>query len=89
MGPDYSLTYTPHCLRRDFSAYMANLTLTQDLIDWSLEADSFGEYDRRVQAMNLTQAGITSHGGGHFAVGGMVGEVCLRNLRISSLRQPR
>jgi hypothetical protein len=75
MGPDLSLTYTPHCLRRDFSPYMANQTLNQTLVDWIDTAEIFTEYDHRVQILNLEPTGITTHGGGHFAVGGEVGEV--------------
>jgi hypothetical protein len=76
MGPGSSVTYTPHCLRRDFSATLAVQTLAQSVLDFELEADSFWEYDRRVEVLNLTIAGVTTHGGGHFSVGGQVGEVC-------------
>lgn len=82
MGPDDSVTYTPHCLRRDFSAWLATQTLNQTLVDWQLESDEFVVYDRRVQALDLTLQGITTHGGGHFGVGGMVGEVCIRDKRL-------
>lgn len=75
MGPDNSTASTPHCLRRDFTAQLATQTLNQSLVDWQLEADEFAVYDRRVQALDLSLSGITTHGGGHFSVGGMVGEV--------------
>ncbi|KAI0178378.1 hypothetical protein BJ166DRAFT_49020 [Pestalotiopsis sp. NC0098] len=75
MGPDNSTASTPHCLRRDFTAQLAMQTLNQSLVDWQLEADEFAVYDRRVQALDLSLSGITTHGGGHFSVGGMVGEM--------------
>jgi tyrosinase len=82
MGPGNSTAATPHCLRRDFTPWLATQTLNRTLADWQLEADEFAVYDRRVQAMDLTLSGITTHGGGHFGVGGMVGEV-----RIALCRQ--
>lgn len=83
MGPDNSTASTPHCLRRDFTAQLAMQTLNQSLVDWQLEAGEFAVYDRRVQALDLSLSGITTHGGGHFSVGGMVGEV--RFLYLSCL----
>lgn len=75
MGPGNSTAYTPHCLRRDFTPDLVASKLTQDMLDFQLEAASFWEYDRRVEALNLTIPGVTTHGAGHFGVGGMVGEV--------------
>ncbi|KAH8588626.1 hypothetical protein B0O99DRAFT_356866 [Bisporella sp. PMI_857] len=75
MGPGDSFAYTPHCLRRDLSGQLAKLKLSSTFISWTLNAPDFFEFDRRVQAHNLTLAGVGVHGGGHFGVGGMIGEM--------------
>ncbi|PVH73894.1 Di-copper centre-containing protein [Cadophora sp. DSE1049] len=75
MGPGNNLSYNPHCLRRDFSPTLAKLTLNSSVLSWVQQANAYALYDRRVQSMELSIAGIATHGGGHFSVGGAVGEM--------------
>ncbi|KAG4438583.1 hypothetical protein IFR05_005958 [Cadophora sp. M221] len=75
MGPGNNLSYSPHCLRRDFSPTLANLRLNSSVLAWVQQANDFALYDRRVQAIELNIPGIATHGGGHFSVGGAVGEM--------------
>lgn len=75
MGPGDSLTYTPHCLRRDVSPSYATEHLNATAVSWSLQAPDFWEFDRRIESIALTLDGVGPHGGAHFAIGGMVGEM--------------
>ncbi|KAF5604330.1 monophenol monooxygenase [Fusarium pseudocircinatum] len=62
-GPDNSTAYKPRCLARDISAKYGISKLNQTVVDWTLEAKDFFEFDQRVQ------------GGGHLAIGGSLGEM--------------
>jgi tyrosinase len=75
MGPGDVTTYNPHCLRRDFAPLLAMQTASQSVVDFTNLATSFADYDHRVQAWNSSLSGVTTHGGGHFGVGGNVGDV--------------
>lgn len=75
MGPGNHTSYSPHCLRRDFSPWLFSMTLNQSLQDWTLTAPDFWHLDYWIEGLSLGVADITLHGGGHLAVGGQVGEV--------------
>lgn len=46
-------------------------------VTWQTSASSFWLYTQHIEIenMNTDLSGITTHGGGHFGVGGMVGEM--------------
>ncbi|PBP21906.1 hypothetical protein BUE80_DR007322 [Diplocarpon rosae] len=75
MGPGNNLNYTPHALRRDFSPSLALERLNSSVIQWLQDADSFALYARRSQSVSPGLDGVFTHGGGHFGVGGLVGEL--------------
>ncbi|KAH8885499.1 Di-copper centre-containing protein [Thozetella sp. PMI_491] len=77
MGPGNSLTYTPHCLRRDFITTLATKKLTQAEVNWESSASTFWLYTQHIEIANMSSdlSGITTHGGGHFSVGGTTGEM--------------
>lgn len=76
IGPGPITTYNPHCLRRDFIPSIFVTKLTESAAAWTEEAVDFFGYDRRVELYpNLTLQDVRTHGGGHFAIGGMVGEM--------------
>lgn len=66
---------------------MAGQTLNQSFVDWIDTAEIFTEYDRRVQLLSMEPTGITTHGGGHFSVGGAVGEVRFGPRHASDLQR--
>ncbi|OWP03182.1 hypothetical protein B2J93_7208 [Marssonina coronariae] len=75
MGLGKSLEYAPHYLRRDFSPSLAMRTLNSSAVQWVQESDSFALFDRRSQSLKPGLGGVSTHGGGHLAVGGQVGEL--------------
>ena len=75
MGPGPSTAHNPRCLARDFSPWLATRTINSTVVSWTLSADSFSLFDRRIQGLGLGVDGMTSHAGGHLSVGGDIGDV--------------
>ncbi|KAI1049168.1 hypothetical protein LB506_004653 [Fusarium annulatum] len=73
-GPDSSTAYKPRCLARDISAEYGILKLNQTVVDWTIEAKDFFEFDQRVQG-GVSSESQGYHGGGHLAIGGSLGEM--------------
>lgn len=73
-GPGNSSAYNPRCLTRDISPEFAISKLSQCIVDWTLEAEDFYEFDIRVQG-GVTASTQGYHGGGHLGVGGDIGEM--------------
>ncbi|KAH7142057.1 hypothetical protein EDB81DRAFT_843507 [Dactylonectria macrodidyma] len=73
-GPGNSSAYNPRCLTRDISPEFAISKLNQCIVDWTLEAEDFYEFDRRVQG-GVTTTSQGYHGGGHLGIGGDIGEM--------------
>jgi tyrosinase len=69
------LTKNPHCLRRDFLPAFAHGALNTSIVASTKAAPTFFQLDRRMQNLKLEVSGVWTHGGGHFGVGGMVGEM--------------
>lgn len=82
LGPDNSLEYNSHCLRRDLVPAFAQVRLNSTVISFTQDAPSFFEFDRRVQSLAPSVNGVFTHGGGHFGVGGMVGAVCFSKSEV-------
>jgi tyrosinase len=74
-GPGPSVTANPRCLSRDFAPSLATHTLNSSLVDWTLAATSFAEYDHRIQGLGIEVEGMTLHAGGHLSVGGDIGDM--------------
>lgn len=73
LGPQNNITYTPRCLRRDFSPSFAMeyLSINQTLV--TLGQEDFGWFARVVEGEpSFSASGI--HGGGHYGVGGTLGK---------------
>lgn len=75
MGPGPSTAYSPRCLARDFSPWLATRTLNSSQTEWTLSATSFAVFDLRLQGLGLGVDGMTNHAGGHLSVGGDIGDV--------------
>lgn len=75
MGPGNHTAYAPHCLRRDFSPWLFAMSLNQSVQDWTMTAPDFWHLDYWIEGLSLSAPGIRIHGGGHFGVGGQIGEV--------------
>ncbi|RBA13521.1 hypothetical protein FPRO05_02314 [Fusarium proliferatum] len=73
-GPDNSTAYKPRCLARDISAEYGISKLNQTVVDWTLGAKDFFEFDQRVQG-GVSSESQGYHGGGHLAIGGSLGEM--------------
>ncbi|KAF5704915.1 monophenol monooxygenase [Fusarium mundagurra] len=73
-GPDNSTAYKPRCLARDISAEYGISKLNQTVVDWTLQAKDFFEFDQRVQG-GVSAESQGYHGGGHLAIGGSLGEM--------------
>lgn len=69
-----STAYSPRCLARDISAEYGISKLNQTIVDWTLEAKDFFEFDQRVQG-GASSESQGYHGGGHLAIGGSLGEM--------------
>ncbi|KAF3802805.1 Tyrosinase-like protein orsC [Colletotrichum gloeosporioides] len=75
MGLGYSLEYTPHCLRRDFSLPIITSALSDEVINRTLSATSFDEFNLHIQGYSMQVSGMTLHAGMHLGIGGAVGDV--------------
>jgi len=75
LGPGKSLAFNPRCLARDFAPQLAVLTLNSSVVEWTLSAKTFSEFDVRVQGAGPGVADLGYHGGGHFAIGGDTGDM--------------
>ncbi|KAI8633915.1 hypothetical protein F5Y19DRAFT_489347 [Xylariaceae sp. FL1651] len=75
MGPGNHTEYTPHCLRRDFSPWLATQTLNTSILESVMDASSYFELDLRIQGVALGVHFMSLHAGGHLGVGGMIGDV--------------
>ncbi|KAG9497468.1 hypothetical protein J7337_010329 [Fusarium musae] len=73
-GPDNSTAYNPRCLARDVAAEYGISKLNQTVVDWTLGAKDFFEFDQRVQG-GVSAESQGYHGGGHLAIGGSLGEM--------------
>ncbi|QKD48684.2 uncharacterized protein FOBCDRAFT_127941 [Fusarium oxysporum Fo47] len=73
-GPDNSTDYNPRCLSRDIAPEYGISKLNQTIVDWTLEAKDFFEFDQRVQG-GASAESQGYHGGGHLAIGGSLGEM--------------
>lgn len=78
MGPGPSTAYSPRCLARDFSPWLATRTLTTNMTEWTMASDSFSVFDLRLQGVGIEVDGMTNHAGGHLSVGGDIGDVCAK-----------
>ena len=74
MGPGVYTNTNPHCLRRDFAPAFAVSKCNRSEAAWPQSAETFAEFDKRVQG-GVTLNAMTYHPGGHFGVGGELGEV--------------
>ncbi|KAH8671376.1 hypothetical protein BX600DRAFT_496092 [Xylariales sp. PMI_506] len=74
MGPGYNTTYAPHCLTRDLAPSFAVQKLNHTIVQWTLAAKNYFEFDIRVEG-GIDVPSMTYHGGGHLGVGGDLGEI--------------
>jgi tyrosinase len=74
MGPGPRTDFNPHCLRRDFAPAFAVSKCNLSEAMWPQSAETFAEFDERVQG-GVSIADMTYHPGAHFGVGGELGEV--------------
>ncbi|KAJ0272340.1 hypothetical protein CBS470a_012745 [Colletotrichum nupharicola] len=75
MGLGYSVEYTPHCLRRDFSLPIITSALSDEVINRTLSATSFDEFNLHIQGYSMQVSGMTLHAGMHLGIGGAVGDM--------------
>lgn len=75
LGPSKDVNQTnAHCLTRDFAPTLATKNLAQSVVDYVMAAKDFGHFTRRIE--NVPSYDVpTIHGGGHFAVGGVLGTI--------------
>lgn len=74
MGPMNNITGNPRCLSRDFSPYFAGRYLGINITKVTLSQPDFGWFDRVVEGgPGFDASGL--HGGGHYSVGGTLGEM--------------
>ncbi|CAI0643632.1 unnamed protein product [Colletotrichum noveboracense] len=69
------VSYTPHCLRRDFSLPIITSALSDEVINRTLSATSFDEFNLHIQGYSMQVSGMTLHAGMHLGIGGAVGDV--------------
>ncbi|KAI3558694.1 hypothetical protein CABS03_08345 [Colletotrichum abscissum] len=74
MGLGLSVTSTPHCLRRDFSLPIITSALSDEVIDKTLAAATFSEFNLAIQGYSMQVSGMTLHAGLHIGIGGAVGD---------------
>lgn len=74
LGPGFNTSYNPHCLRRDFAPEFATQKLNQSMVDWTMKAKTYFEFDKRLEG-GIDIPDLTVHGGGHLGVGGDLGEI--------------
>ncbi|KAK0657072.1 hypothetical protein B0T16DRAFT_400842 [Cercophora newfieldiana] len=80
LGPSASVTYDPQCLKRDFSPYFAARYLGMNQTQLTLSQPDFGWFARIVEGgPDYELSGV--HGGGHYGVGGSLGQ--MGNLYLS------
>lgn len=75
LGPGNHTEYTPHCLHRDFSAYLLSFTGNKTKLDWVLSAEDFWTFDHRTEGVALGVDNMSLHAAGHQSIGGNVGDV--------------
>ncbi|KAJ5016903.1 N-acetyl-6-hydroxytryptophan oxidase ivoB [Colletotrichum sp. SAR 10_99] len=63
MGLGYSVEYTPHCLRRDFSLPIITSALSDEVINRTLSATSFDEFNLHIQGYSMQVADMYSSPG--------------------------
>ncbi|KXN80929.1 Tyrosinase [Leucoagaricus sp. SymC.cos] len=74
MGPVGDVSGNPRCLSRDFSPYFAGRYLGRNVTKHTLAQPDYGWFARVVEgAPSFDDSGV--HGGGHFGVGGTLGEM--------------
>lgn len=76
-GAGYSVESTPHCLRRDFSLPIITSALSDEVIERTLSAGTFTEFNVHIQGYSMQVSGMTLHAGLHLGIGGAVGDVRL------------
>ncbi|KAI8208702.1 hypothetical protein KHU50_003803 [Colletotrichum sp. SAR 10_65] len=59
----YSVEYTPHCLRRDFSLPIITSALSDEVINRTLSATSFDEFNLHIQGYSMQVADMYSSPG--------------------------
>ncbi|KAF7561298.1 hypothetical protein G7046_g2846 [Stylonectria norvegica] len=74
MGPGPSTAFNPRCLTRDFAPDFAITKLNQGVVDYTLAANDYYQFDIRVEG-GISVPELHYHGGGHLGVGGDVGEL--------------
>lgn len=65
LGPDASVEYNPHCVRRDFAPYSYYNFSGPAAIEEGMSQPDYGFFDRVTES--------TFHSGGHWGVGGLYG----------------
>ncbi|KAK4454570.1 tyrosinase [Podospora aff. communis PSN243] len=74
LGPFASVTYNPQCLKRDLSPYFAARYLALNQTQLTLSQPDFGWFARIVEGgPDYELSGV--HGGGHYGVGGSLGQM--------------
>jgi len=74
MGPANDLTGNPRCLSRDFSPSFAGRYLGVNVTRHTISQSDYGHFDSVVQGgPSFELSGL--HGGGHYGVGGTLGEM--------------
>ena len=74
-GPGPNLEPNPRCLARDLAPVFAAEKLNPKMADWVFSAETFGEFDFRLQGVGIEVDGMTIHAGGHMGVGGDIGDI--------------
>ncbi|KAI9929412.1 hypothetical protein ASPWEDRAFT_51984 [Aspergillus wentii DTO 134E9] len=65
------LNYNPRCLRRDISAYCAQWTTTEVVMDLLVNQTTILNFQNKMQGLvNSTDFYLGLHGGGHYTIGG-------------------
>jgi tyrosinase len=74
MGPADDMTGNPRCLHRDLSPTFATQFLNEGITEDTISKSDYGHFMRAVEGeTNFEHSGI--HGGGHYGVGGTLGEM--------------
>lgn len=77
MGPGNSTDYDPHCLRRDFSPWLATQTLNYSVYESVQSATTYFDLEHRTEGLALGISSMSLHGGGHLGIGGGIGEASI------------
>ncbi|KAK8157966.1 hypothetical protein BKA80DRAFT_312349 [Phyllosticta citrichinensis] len=77
MGPNNSTAYNPRCMTRDIASGFASAKLNSTMVEWTLSADNYLDFDVRAEG-DVSVAGMTYHAGGHKGVGGDTGIIADR-----------